>query len=184
MVRLEAQNVVTDWNTIASTTIVTNSGKASVASGVWFAYTSIAVYDAVNAVHRIYQPFYYNGIAPAGTSDQAAAVAAAHRVLVNYFPAQQADLDAAFSRSSNAIMASAQAKAGGIATGEAAAAALIASRAGDGLEANVPYSPGTGPGIWQPTPPGFLPPLTPWLGQMRPFIMKSQRNSCRTAPLR
>jgi len=92
---------------------------------------------------------------------------------VNYFPAQQADLDAAFSRSSNAIMASAQAKAGGIATGEAAAAALIASRAGDGLEANVPYSPGTGPGIWQPTPPGFLPPLTPWLGQMRPFIMKS-----------
>jgi len=53
MVRLEAQNVVTDWNTIASTTIVTNSGKASVASGVWFAYTSIAVYDAVNAVHRI-----------------------------------------------------------------------------------------------------------------------------------
>ena len=173
MVRLEAQNVVTDWNTIASTTIVTNGGKASVASGVWFAYTSIAVYDAVNAVHRMYQPFYYSGFAPAGASDQAAAVAAAHRILVNYFPAQQADLDAAFSRSSNAIMASAQAKADGIATGEAAAAALIASRAGDGLEANVPYSPGTGPGIWQPTPPGFLPPLTPWLGQMRPFIMKS-----------
>jgi len=57
MHRLQAQNVVTDWNTIASTTIVTNGGKASVASGVWFAYTSIAVYDAVNAVHRMYQPF-------------------------------------------------------------------------------------------------------------------------------
>ena len=63
MRRLQAQNAVTDWNTIASTTIVTNGGKASVASGVWFAYTSIAVYDAVNAVHRMYQPFYYNGIA-------------------------------------------------------------------------------------------------------------------------
>ena len=56
--QLHAQNVITDWNTIASTAIVTNGGKASVASGVWFAYTSIAMYDAVNAVHRMYQPFY------------------------------------------------------------------------------------------------------------------------------
>src|SRR5215469_2021752 len=94
---LHAQNVVTDWNTIASTAIVTNGGKASVASGVWFAYTSIAVYDAVNAVHRAYQPFYFSGLAAAGASDEAAAAAAAHRVLVNYFPAQQANLDAAFS---------------------------------------------------------------------------------------
>src|SRR5262245_33561417 len=90
--RLQAQNVITAWNTIASTTIVTNGRKASVASGVWFAYTSIAVYDAVNAVHRLYEPFYYDGVAPAGASDEAAAVAAAHRVLVNYFPAQQANL--------------------------------------------------------------------------------------------
>src|SRR5262252_855704 len=172
MQRLQAQNVVTDWNTIASTTIVTNGGKASVASGVWFAYTSIAVYDAVNAVHRLYQPFYYNGIAPAGASDQAAAVAAAHRVLVNYFPAQGADLDAAFTKSLNAIIASAQAKAEGTATGEVAAATLIAARAGDGLEASLPYTPGNGPGVWQPTPPAFLAALTPWLGQMRPFTMK------------
>src|SRR5262245_20104784 len=98
-VRLQAQNVITDWNTIASATIVNNGGKASVASGVWFAYTSIAVYDAVNAVHRMYEPFYYDRIAPAGASDEAVAVAAAHRVLVYYFPTQQADLDAAFNKS-------------------------------------------------------------------------------------
>jgi hypothetical protein len=170
---LQAQNVITDWNTIASTTIVTNGGKASVASGVWFAYTSIAVYDAVNTVHQMYQPFYYNGAAPADASDEAAAVAAAHRVLVNYFPAQQANLDAAFSKSLNAIAAPDEAKADGIATGEASAAVLIAQRIGDGLEANVTYTPGNGPGIWLPTPPGFLPALTPWLGQMRPFTMKS-----------
>ncbi len=172
-VRLHAQNVITDWNTIAAATIVTNGGKASVASGVWFAYTSIAVYDAVNAVHRMYEPFYYDGIAPAGASDEAAAVAAAHRVLVNYFPSQQANLDAAFSKSLNAIVASARAKADGIAAGEASAAVLTARRFGDGLEANVPYTPGSGPGVWQPTPPGFLPALTPWLGFMRPFTMKS-----------
>src|SRR5262245_60627760 len=94
-----AQNVVTDWNTLASTTIVSNGGKASVASGVWFAYTSIAVYDAVNAVHRRYQPFYYKGPAAANASDEVAAVAAAHRVLVYYFPAQQLPLDTAFAKS-------------------------------------------------------------------------------------
>ena len=170
---LHAATVITDWNTIASTTIVTNGGKASVASGVWFAYTFIAAYDAVNAIHRRYQPFYYNGIAPAGASDEAAAVAAAHRVLVNYFPAQQPDLDAAFMKSMNRITAPAQAKTDGVATGEAAAAALISERMNDALEANVPYSPGNGPGVWQPTPPGFLPALTPWLGQMRPFTLKS-----------
>ena len=34
---LSAQNVVVQWNGIASTTIVTNAKEASVASGVWFA---------------------------------------------------------------------------------------------------------------------------------------------------
>jgi hypothetical protein len=99
-------------------------------------------------------------------------VAAAHRVLVNYFPTQQADLDAAFTKSLNAISAPQQAKADGVAIGEAAAATLIAARTGDGLEVDVPYISGSGPGVWQPTPPGFLPALTPWLGQMRPFTMQ------------
>jgi hypothetical protein len=171
--QLHAGNAVTEWNAIASTTIVTNGGKASVASGVWFAYTFLAVYDAVNAVHRMHEPFYYDGIAPRGASDEAAAVAAAHRVLANYFPAQQADLDAAFTKSLNGIVAPERAKTDGVAVGEAAAAALIAERSGDGLEADVPYIPGNGPGVWQPTPPGFLAALTPWLGQVRPFTMKS-----------
>ena len=134
-----AQNVVTDWNTIASTTIVTNAGLPPAASGVYFAYTSLAVYDAVNAVHHHrFQPFYYSGHAHSGASDQAAAVAAAHRVLVNYFPGQQANLDAQFNNSLNAIGADSQAKAQGVDVGEAAAAALIAERAGDGVNANVP----------------------------------------------
>jgi hypothetical protein len=170
---LPAQNVVTDWNGIASSTIVANGGKPSATSSLWFAYASIAVYDAVNAVHGQFQPFYYGGSVSPGASDEAAAVAAAHRILVNYFPAQQASLDAAFQDSLAKITASADAKKAGVAVGEAAAAALVAARAGDGLEANVPYTPGTGPGVWQPTPPKFGPALTPWLGQMRPFTLTS-----------
>jgi len=129
------------------------------------------MYDAVNAVTGQYRPFYYQGPDAPNVSIDAAAVAAAHKVLANYFPAQQADLDNQFTASLAGINVDPQVKAAGVAIGEAAAAALIAARANDGLEANVPYTPGTGPGAWQPTPPGFLPPATPWLAQMRPFTM-------------
>lgn len=103
----------------------------------------------------------------------AAAVAAAHRVLVNYFPDQQNDLDGRFTASLSAISADPAARDAGVAVGEAAAAALIAARTGDGLEADVPYNPGSGPGSWIPTPPAFAAAATPWLGQMRPFTMST-----------
>ena len=74
-IELKAQNVVTDWTAIASTTIVANGGKPSATSSVWFAYASVAVYDAVNAVHHQFQPFYFAGSAPQGASDEAAAAA-------------------------------------------------------------------------------------------------------------
>jgi hypothetical protein len=177
--QVHAQNVVTDWTAIASTTIVARGGKPSATSAVWFAYASIAVYDAVNAVHGGFRPFYYEGGAPRGASEEAAAVAAARRVLATYFPAQQPDLDARFDESLARIIVTAEAKAAGITVGEAAAAALVAARAGDGLEADVPYTPGSGPGVWQPTPPRFAPALTPWLARMRPFTMKS---ACQFVP--
>ena len=50
---------------------------------------------------------------------------------------------------------------------------LINARTGDGLEANITYTPGSGPGAWIPTPPAYAAPVTPWFGQMRPFTMKS-----------
>jgi hypothetical protein len=169
---IHAGNVVTDWNTIASTTIVTNGGKAPPTSAVWFAYSSLAVYDAVNSITGHYQPFYYRFAAPASASIGAAAVAAAHRVLVNYFPAQQTALDSQFT-TSLAGVADGGDKTAGVAVGEAAAMAVINARRSDGLEANISYMPGSGSGAWIPTPPAYAAPLAPWLGQMRPFTMKS-----------
>jgi len=171
VIPLAAGNVVTDWTAIASTTIVKNGGKAPGAAGVWFAYTSLAVYDAINAITGQYRPFYYHGTAPQNASLESAAAAAAHRILVNYFPAQQSELDARFTASLSAIVADATAKDAGVAVGEAAAVSLIAARTGDGLEANVPYVPGSGDGVWIPTPPAFASAATPWLGKMRPFTM-------------
>jgi hypothetical protein len=169
--QLSAANVVTDWNATASTTIVANGGKSPAASAVFFAYTSLAVYDAVNAITGEYRPFYYQGVGPRDASLEAAAAAAAHRVLVNYFPSQQTALDGRLSTSLAAIPDS-NTKDEGVAVGEAAAMAVINARIGDGLEANVTYTPGSGPGAWIPTPPAFAAPVTPWLGQMRPFTMK------------
>jgi hypothetical protein len=168
-----AQNAVVQWNAIASTTIISHANEASVASGVWMAYVHLAVFDAVNAIDQRFQPYLLTAHAPAGANQDAAAIAAAHRVLVNYFPSQQQSLDAQYATSIGAISDTAANIAAGVAMGEASAQTLINARANDGLLANVPYTPPVGPGFWQPTPPGFGPPLTPWLGQMVPFTMSS-----------
>jgi len=166
-----AQNVVVQWDAIASTTIISNAKEASVASGVWLAYVHLAVFDAVNAIDHRYHPYLFTANPPAGANRDAAAVAAAHRVLVAYFPAQQSALDTQYTGSIAAISDSPANISAGVALGEASAQTLITARANDGLLANVPYTPPTGPGFWQPTPPAFGPPLTPWLGQMVPFTM-------------
>lgn len=175
---LRAQNAVVQWNGIASTTIVTNAKEASVASGAWFAYVHLAMFDAVNAIDHRFQPYVFTTNAPVGASKDAAAVAAAHYILVYYFPAQQfgpaggpLGLDAQFSASLAAVSDTPANIADGVAVGEAAAKALISTRASDGLLVNFPYTPPTGLGFYQLTPPAFAPPLTPWLGQMVPFTM-------------
>lgn len=168
---LSAQNVVVQWNAIASTTIITNAKEASVTSGVWLAYVHLAVFDAVNAIDHRFQPYRFTANPPAGANQDAAAIAAAHRVLVTYFPSQQPALDAQFVASVAAISDTAANISAGITVGENAAQALITARANDGLLANVSYNPPVGPGFWRPTPPAFGPPLTPWLGQMVPFTM-------------
>src|SRR5216683_545266 len=100
---LRAQNVVAQWNAIASTTIVANAKEAPGASGVWFAYVYLAVFDAVNAFDHRFQPYLFTTNPPAGANKDAAAVAAAHRVLVNYFLSQQTTLDTQYAASVAAI---------------------------------------------------------------------------------
>src|SRR5260370_38347405 len=168
---LSAQNVVAQWNAIASTTIVTNAKEPSVASGVWFAHVHLAFFDAVNAIDHRFQPSLFTANPPAGANEDAAAVAAAHRVLVNYFLSQQTALDTQYVASVAAISDTAANISAGLAVGGASARALIIARANDGLLANVSYIPPVGPGFWLPTPPAFGPPLTPWFSQVVPFPM-------------
>src|SRR5260370_13651954 len=89
---LQAQNVVIDWNNIASTTIVTNAKQSSALSGVWFAYVHLAVYDAVNAIDHRHQPYLFATHSPDAPPKDAPAVATPHPLPATYFPASHSHL--------------------------------------------------------------------------------------------
>lgn len=142
-------DVVLDWNVIAVTT--SGPGQTPFAQARYLAITQLAVFEAVNAITRQYEPYVGKIVAPAGASPDAAATTAAYRVLKTYFPGA-ANLDTAYATSLAAI-ADGPAKIDGIATGEAAAAQLIALRAGDGSSPAEFYLPeSSDPGAWQTTP--------------------------------
>jgi hypothetical protein len=143
-------DVVLDWNAVMLNTI---GGQNPFAQARFAAITQTAVFEAVNAITGDYEPYLGTITAPRGASAEAAAVAAAHGVLKNYFPGSAADLDLARANSL-APIPDGQAKDDGIAVGEAAAAAMIANRANDGSAPPQFYTPpSANPGEWQTTPP-------------------------------
>ena len=142
-------DVVLDWNAIAVSTMI---GQSPYAQSRFMAITQLAVFEAVNAITGDYKPYLGTVVAPAGASADAAAVTAAYQVLKNYFPTAAANLDAAYAMSLAAIP-NGSAKNGGIATGQAAAAQMIALRLNDGSSPPQFYQPtSTDPGVWQFTP--------------------------------
>ena len=144
-------DVVLDWNAIAVQTAVAN-GQSPFAQARSTAIVQLAVFEAVNAIGRDYKPYLGMITASQGASADAAAIAAAHRVLSTYFPASTSTLDAARTNSL-ALIPDGQAKTDGIATGEAAAAAMLLLRANDGSSPPQFKTPGpTVPGEWQATP--------------------------------
>ena len=166
-------DVVTDWNLIATTAIPAGGLNFPAIQGSRIlAMTHAAIHDALNAIDRRYKPYALDRLAEPGASPEAAVAAAAHDVLVAQIPAQQATLDAAYASSLAGIQDGA-AKTRGVAIGQAAAAAILALRIADGSNAPMPYTPGTGQGVWQPTPPAFLPAALPGWGQVTPFALSS-----------
>ena len=143
-------DVVLTWNDLAVKTFI-GQGQSPFAQARYMAIVQLAVFDAVNAISRDYEP-YIPLIAPVGSSPEAAAATAAYRVLKNYFPAAPL-IDSEYAASLAAIP-DGPPKTNGIATGEAAAAAIIAKRVGDN-SSPLTISP-VGPpvaGVWQITLP-------------------------------
>src|SRR5687768_670033 len=84
-------DVVLDWNAIAIRTMTQQPPAPLQPANPFFqarfmAITQVAVFEAVNAIADGHEP-YANAVAPSpGASPDSAAVAAAYRVLVTYFP--------------------------------------------------------------------------------------------------
>jgi hypothetical protein len=165
-------DTVTEWNAIMQSTVLVAPTNPMLQAR-WAAITQLAVFEAVNAIEGKYEP-YLGGIivAPAGASPDAAAIAAAHRTLVGLRPGSAAVLDE-LRDTALAAIPDGQAKEDGIQVGEDAAAAMLFARAADGWDAVVPYTPGTNPGDWQPTPPANSPAAFSHWGDVSPFGMTS-----------
>ena len=129
--------VVLHWNEIAVEAVGDAPPFPSTRA---MAAVQIAVFEAVDAITRRYQPYLGTVVASAGSSEEAAAAVAAHDTLAWLFPASQAFLDAKLGESLQAI-ANGSAKDQGIVVGRAAAATVIADRANDGAQAPAFYTP-------------------------------------------
>jgi hypothetical protein len=146
-------DAVLDWNVIAVNTAVAN-GQNPFAQARYAAIVQLAVFESVNAITGEYHPYLGTIVAPRGANPEAAAIQAAYRVLSTYFTssASTAALNAERANSLASIP-DGQAKTDGIATGEAAALAMIALRANDGSSPPQFKIPGPPvPGEWQATP--------------------------------
>jgi hypothetical protein len=164
---VSSDDVVLQWNEIAVTTI---GAQPPFPSTRFMATVQLAVFEAVNAISGKYEPYLGAISAPASASTEAAAITAAHGVLKAFFPAAGDTLDQQRD-DSLAWLPGGQAKSDGIAVGEAAAAAMIAERTGDGSAPAQFYVPqNSDPYEWQPTP--SCPPaggaFFHW-GNVRPF---------------
>jgi hypothetical protein len=152
-------DVITDWVNITVGVIHNTKTPAPQASRA-LALVQVAVFDAVNGIAGGYHPYFVTGTAPVGTSPDAAALGAAHKITVALFPSQQAFLDGEFGDSEGSIPDSA-AKTLGLTWGEAVADQILALRAndhsGDVVTANFPI----GALWWVRTPPALADPLLP-----------------------
>jgi len=164
---------VLEWNAHAAKAIVSVGGQVPPRALIRLAMVHLAIYDAVNAIEGA--PFEGYASVPAvnrPASEEAAAATAAHDVLVALFPAQAADLNAKYA-TSLAALPDDGAKANGIVVGQQAASAILIKRAEDGRDAAVIYTPGSGPGVWVPTPPAFLAAQAPETPFVQPFALNS-----------
>jgi hypothetical protein len=191
---------VIQWNQIAVSTLTGlpgPAGGAPPASQIHVGMVQGAVYDAVNAITpKHYRPYLLDRRFGNTASDEAAVATAAYLVLTNIiesvpqsitFPTRAsvlASLETQYNASTSAIPDS-PFKDMGIAAGTAAAQAMINARTDDGRFGPSQFVPNLNPGHWDPVAPNgtTVPDPTPWVGDVRPFLMQSSSQFRTAGPL-
>jgi hypothetical protein len=166
---LPAGNAAQQWDQIAQDAVLAKV-PFQIESFIYMAYVNGAVYDAVASIDGHYEPLIGRVPSAPGASAGAAIAAAAHDTLTFYLgPSELLDCYLGISDT----------QAAGAAVGHEAAQNMIAARMNDGRMTPFGTTSGTvlpaAPGVWQPTPPAFAAPQTPWVADVTPFVDKQQR---------
>lgn len=162
--------VVVDWDALVFQLDATGGVTRSLA------LVHLAQFDAVNSISGRYKAYLTSEAAPAGANADAAAVAAAARILgLRYTTPTAVTAINTLRTSSLAAIPDGQGKDDGIALGETVAQALWNARLTDKYNLPNPatYAAGTDPDDYQLTPPNFLNPVNQLAGQWVPFALQS-----------
>lgn len=177
----EPTDMVLEWNVNAvnaignaPTATPPGLGQPPPLAPIHLAMVHGAIYDAVMAIVDTHEP-YLDGLNARRSSSQAAAVAAAaHGVLVGLSsaaPDVKSSVDSLYAKSLEKIP-DGRNKRRGISVGQAAAAAMLADRVGDGRFGTSTFATGTLPGQWR-----LVPPLNAnafhWVSDVKPFTLRS-----------
>jgi hypothetical protein len=174
-------DTVVQWNQYAIVSLIDRaspvSNGAPPVSGLHLAMVHGAVYDSVNAIDGGYQPYLASPPAMRSYSKDAAAATAAYRVLVDpslrVSETRKAELKVLWEDSLATIPPGSD-KEGGKAVGEAAAAAMLTARTGDGRFGSFTFTPGSGAGQWRPELPMFVSDPNAWVARVKPFLVNSR----------
>lgn len=184
---------VVGWSEVAGQAAVAGClapGNDPLHEARMYAMTHLAVHDALNSIHRRFDPYAERRRAPAMASPEAAVAEAAHDVLVASLEQTRAFFGDACSDAGIAVVQShyadvlghignGPAKRAGRAAGARAAATILAARSDDG-SATLPlvdpdYPQGTEPGQWRFTP-GVPFAFEPRWGEVDLFALKKVVN--------
>jgi hypothetical protein len=174
---------VIQWNQeLQKVLVATGAQPASIHPTRTMAITQIAVYDAVNGIVGHRTPFLVDINGPRSASPEAAAASAARTALDALLPSQHSTIDSFF-QSSLAQIGSGERVDHGIAYGQKVANAVLATRANDGAAATPPvFTPLSGPGEYQLTPPAFAAAGFTQTPHVTPFVLNSASQFRAPAP--
>jgi hypothetical protein len=166
-------DAVVAWNTLAHDIAFAEDQFLTFKGQRMLALMHLAMHDALNAIVPVYETYAYS----AGrrvAHPIAAAAQAAHDVLTAQYPGEQSRVAGELARWLAQVPAG-RLRDQGIALGQAAAAAVLAHREGDGWDVPGAYEFEPGPGRYQTTPPwaGFV--AQPGFRFARPFVLSNPR---------
>ena len=138
-----------------------------------YAMLHAAIDDAIVSITHDASPLLVSVKAPRGARPDAAAIEAGRATLTALYPGFKGEL-AQLADAQLATIPNGADKQHGIQVGDGIAARILQLRANDGSAVvPPPFTPGTQPGNYRPTPPNFPTPVFTNWGHVTPFVLKS-----------